>query len=71
MLARILLNYKSINNRLNKILLINLKKAFDCVERNILKEKINKVSKINETNEALLNNILTIYNAININILTL
>ena len=67
-IARILLNYKEINYGLNKILLIDLKKAFDCVDRNILKEKINKDSKINETNKALINNILTIYDSININI---
>ena len=67
-LARILLNYKAINNRFNKILLIDLKKAFDCVDRNILKEKINKDSKINESNKGLINNILTIYDSININI---
>ena len=69
MLARILLNYKDINNILNKILLIDLKKVFDCVDRNILKEKINKDSRIKETNKALINNIPTIYDAININIL--
>ena len=68
-LARILLNYKAINNRLNKILLIDLKKAFDCVDRKILKEKINNDNNINEINKALLNNILTIYDSININIL--
>ena len=68
MLTRILLNYKAINYGLNKILLIYLKKTFDYVYRNILKEKINKDSKINETNKALINNILTIYDSININI---
>ena len=68
MLTRILLNYKAINYGLNKILLIYLKKAFDYVYRNILKEKINKNSKINETNKALINNTLTIYDSININI---
>ena len=38
-LAKIPLNYKATKNKLNKILLIDLKKAFDCVNRTILKEK--------------------------------
>ena len=63
MLVRILLNYKVINYRLNKILLIDLKKGIFCVDRNILKEKINKDSKISETNKALINNILIIYDS--------
>ena len=46
-LARILLNYKAKKNKFNKILLIDLKKAFDCVDRTILREKINKYDKIN------------------------
>ena len=68
-LARILLNYKAKKNKFNKILLIDLKKAFDYVDRTILREKINKDGKINEINKSLLNNILTIYESININIL--
>ena len=68
MQAWILINYKDINYWLNKILHIDLKKAFNCVDRNILKEKINKDNKINKTNKALINNILTIYDSININI---
>ena len=39
-LPKILLNYKATKNKLNKILLINLKKAFDCVNRTVLKGKI-------------------------------
>ena len=57
MLARILLNYKAINYGLNKKFLIDIKKEFDCLDRNILKENINKDSKIKETNKLLINNI--------------
>ena len=67
--ARILLNYKAIKNKFNKIHLIDLRKAFYYIGRTILKNIINNNSKIDEIDKSLLNNILIIYDSININIL--
>ena len=60
-MARTLLNYKASKNKFNKILLIDLRKAFDYVGRIILKNKINNDSKIDEIDKSFLNKILTIY----------
>ena len=68
-LARILINYNATKNKYNKILLIDLRKAFDNFDRTLLRNKINKDNKIAEVDRQLLNNILTIYDSISINIL--
>ena len=65
--AKILINYKAVVEDMNKILLIDLRKAFDTVDRTILENKIAMDNKLQTKN--LLLNIIKIYNAIEISIM--
>ena len=68
--AAIMVHDKILRSILISILHPNLNEnAFDCIDRTILRNKINKDEKIKEIEKSLLNNILTIYDSISINIL--
>ena len=68
-LAKILINYKSTTETMEKILLIDLKKAFDLLDRNILINKIENDNNIDQFQKQLIKNIIQIYNSINVEIL--
>ena len=65
--AKILINYKAVVEDMNKILLIDFRKAFDTVDRTILKNKISMDNKLQTKN--ILLNIIKIYNLIEISIM--
>ena len=65
--AKILISYKTVVEDMNKILLIDLRKAFDTVDRTILENKIATDNKLQTKN--LLLNIIKIYNSIEISIM--
>ena len=65
--AKALINYKATVEEMKKILLIDLRKAFDTIDRAILENKITKDNKL-QTKKILLN-ILKIYDSIQINIM--
>ena len=67
-LAKILINYKATTENMEKILLIDLKKAFDLLDRDILKNKIQQDSKLNQQQKQIIENIIVIYNSINVDI---
>ena len=65
--AKTLINYKATEEDMNKILLIDLRKAFDTVDRKILENKIKKDNNL-QTKKVLLN-ILKIYDSIEVSIM--
>ncbi len=68
-LAKILINYKATNKNMAKILLIDLKKAFDLLEKNILVNIIESDVNLEQYQKQLIKNIIEIYNDDNVEIL--
>ena len=68
-LAKLLINYKATTKSMEKILLIDLKKAFDLVDRSILIKKIETDNNLKQHQKQLIKHILEIYSSINVEIL--